>query len=232
MTNVLEEMIQEGEKTELTIIHRTQKEVEEAYHFDISPPKMQYYAKKFFRKEHDGCEKLRKILESMNEPATYIYVRTDSSAVKNYKAVYNHIKEWTRKAGFEECDIEIPLIEAYQNAVIHQGGGEESDYDSRKGAKRPTDWEERREQPIELELMISKEFYLMRVTDCGKGFDVPNIQPGMNGDIMAFEGRGLKMISGLTDCMIGSRQEYPQRFAFTIIKYKDSPKNSECIVKL
>ncbi len=232
MADVLEELIQQGEKTELTIIHRTEKELEDAYHFEIPPLKMQYYAKKFFRKEYNSCEKLREILKSTNEPATYIYVRTDSSAVSNYKSVYNQIK-WAIPAGFEELDVEIPLIEAYKNAVIHLGAGKESDYDLREGAKRLSDLEERREKPIELELTISKEFYMMRVTDCGKGFDVPKIQPGMNGDIMAFEGRGLKIISGITDCMIGSREEYPQKFSLTMIKYKDSPKKpGECIVRL
>lgn len=233
MTDVLEEMIRKGERYEPTILENREEGIEDAYHFAITPIKMQYYAKKFFRKEHDSCEELRDIINSMKEPATYIYVRTDSSAVNNYKAVYGHIKEHVLHLGFDECDVEIPLIEAYKNSIIHVGGGEEKDYGSREGAKRPSDWEENSKNPIEIEMMLSKGFYILRITDCGKGFDVPKIQPGMDGNVMAFEGRGLKMISGLTDCMIGNHQYYPQRFALSIIKYKDSPsKKGECIVRL
>jgi len=228
MASLLEEIIRRKEKKEPLLNLYTGRAIQEAYYFEIDKANAPEFFKKHFSNELAECagkkkNMIKRIVKSQAHTKC-MYFRTDSSSTTTFDKIFTDCISLDVKAyWFDNYDAKTCIDESYTNAVLHGNkAGQDNSYGGEKGVSpRPANLEENRKKPVEIEFMINNSYYALRVTDVGEGLDKSKVQLGKDGDIMASSGRGLFLIESLTDCMVFTKQDNPQKFSISMVKFKD-----------
>jgi anti-sigma regulatory factor (Ser/Thr protein kinase) len=230
MTSLLEEIMRRNENKEPFLELYTGGAIKESYYFEIGKTNAPDFFRKHFSNELAECTgKKKKIIERLMKSQAHtrcMYFRTDSSSTATYDKIFTDYISLDFKAyafWFDDHKAKLCFDEAYTNAVIHgNNAGEDSCYEEEKcNLPRPANLEENRKKPVEIEFIINHDYYALRVTDVGEGLDKSKVQLGKDGDIMALSGKGLFLIKSLTDCMVFTKQDNPQKFSISMVKFKE-----------
>ena len=228
MVSLLEEIIKRKEKKEPVLELYTGGAIQESYYFEVSKGDAADFFKKYFSNELAECtSKKKKIIERiLKSPADTrcMYFRTDSSNTTTYNKIFTDYISLDLKAyafWFDEHKAKLCFVEAYTNAVIHGNqAGQDNCYGDKCNLPRPANLEENRKKPVEIEFIINHDYYALRVTDVGEGFDWSKVQLGKDGDVAAFSGNGLRLIDFFSDCMVFTRQDNPKKFSISMVKFR------------
>ncbi len=182
--------------------------------------------------EAEQCEALINTVNALSGAVSELqcyYFRTDSSSIGSYRPIFDQYL----KPGLKNSKIlndeslfiaDLVLMEAYTNAITHGNkGGIKELYRGMPHEPPPSDdeLEVNRKKSIAIESMICDRFYMFRVTDVGKGGAEEHVRCGRDDDPDCTKGgRGLYLIKSLSDCLAFHRQQEPQEFSITTIKYK------------
>ncbi|MBN2459837.1 ATP-binding protein, partial [Candidatus Woesearchaeota archaeon] len=154
-------------------------------------------------------------------PTSCFYIRTDSSSINACNKIFSDfIWPAARSQAYDEDTLELCLEESYVNAITHGNqGGCDSLYTTRD-LPVPANLAQNKKKPVEVEFIMNEKCYALRVTDTGEGFDKSKVQLGKDGNLMALSGRGLFLIQCYSDCMVFTKQESPQKFSISMVKFK------------
>jgi len=225
MASLLEEIARRKEKREPYIRIIAGMPIEETYHFEVAKKDAAKLFKECFALEYAQCKGEKKtIIEKMTcfeAPTSCFYIRTDSSSINTFNQILSgFIWPAAREQSYDEDALRLCLEESYVNAITHGNqGGCESLYTVRD-LPVPANLAENKKKPVEVEFIINENCYALRVTDTGKGFDNSKIQLGKDGNLMAPSGRGLFLIQCYSDCMVFTKQDDPQKFSISMVKFK------------